>query len=403
MKKQELQFQFAESLIAIEPAPVSRVFSAIQGQGTQPEEFKEIAFAELLAKFTAGDILLLNDTKVLPRRVFSIASERSIDPKEFVNLSKATNIYLDCNPSEATIEHSVSTSEYSEATNEQSETIIEHSGGANNANLEILFLASDDKIHWQVLFPAKKIKLGSKIFLPGGVAMELIEKGLPQKVKCTQPLTEEYFEQHGDVPIPPYIQKARNERKAKSQDKNWYQTHWAAHGGSFAAPTASLHFKPEHLAELRQKNVAIEKITLHVGMGTFLPVHVEDLNDHQMHKEEVFIATEVWQKIQKVREQGGKVWALGTTVTRALESVLQNKFTQTEQGYSGATDLLIQPGFRFQVVDYLLTNFHQPESTLLALVFAFAGKEKVKAGYALAIEKKFRLFSYGELSRWTRA
>jgi S-adenosylmethionine:tRNA ribosyltransferase-isomerase len=122
-----------------------------------------------------------------------------------------------------------------------------------------------------------------------------------------------------------------------------------------------------------------------------------------MHKEEVFISNEVWKKIQKVKQSGGKVWALGTTVTRALESVMQNKFELTESGYRGATDLLILPGFQFHVVDYLLTNFHQPESTLLALVFAFAGQEKVKAGYAAAIEKKFRLFSYGDLSIWKRA
>jgi S-adenosylmethionine:tRNA ribosyltransferase-isomerase len=122
-----------------------------------------------------------------------------------------------------------------------------------------------------------------------------------------------------------------------------------------------------------------------------------------MHKEEVFISSEVWKKIQMVKKNGGKVWALGTTVARALESVSEGKLIQTEEGYRGATDLLILPGFQFKEVDYLLTNFHQPESTLLALVYAFAGKEKVKAGYRLAIEKKFRLFSYGDLSIWKRA
>lgn len=392
MKKHELQYKFAESLIATEPAAVSRIFSALadksidnqiaqqaaQGkdhqviQPNQFDQFKEIAFAELLSKFSPGDILIINDTKVLPRRIFG--------QKNSLNSNENDNDKHNDKNSNHDKDH------YSD-----------------NESLEILFLASDDRIHWQGLFPAKKLKLGAKIALPGGIEMELIEKGLPQKVKCSQALTEDYFEQFGDVPIPPYIQKVRNERKSKLQDKNWYQTHWATHGGSFAAPTASLHFKPEHLETLKQKNVAIEKITLHVGMGTFLPVHAEDLKDHKMHKEEVFIPIEVWQKIEAVKKNGGKVWALGTTVTRALESVGQNKFAKTARGFEGATDLLILPGFKFQVVDYLLTNFHQPESTLLALVFAFAGQEKVKAGYAWAIEKNFRLFSYGDLSIWKRA
>lgn len=377
MKKQELQYQFAESLIATEPALVSRVFSAIPEHEADSEEFKEIAFTELLSKISPGDILILNDTKVLPRRVFS---EKSWKESNIETGRSKLDLLIENVPNEGLV-----------------------NGVQPTESLEILFLSSDDKLQWQVLFPSKKIKLGEKILLPGGVVMELVEKGLPQKVHCNQALTEEYFEEYGDVPIPPYIQKVRNERKSKSEDKAWYQTHWATHGGSFAAPTASLHFKADHLDLLRQKNVSIEKITLHVGMGTFLPVHAEDLSDHKMHKEEVFISQEVWQKIQNVKSKGGKVWALGTTVTRALESVQQNKFILTDRGYVGATDLLILPGFQFQVVDYLLTNFHQPESTLLALVFAFAGQEKVKAGYASAIEKKFRLFSYGDLSIWKRA
>jgi S-adenosylmethionine:tRNA ribosyltransferase-isomerase len=381
MKKQELQYQFAESLIATEPAAVSRIFSALQDSSNsigqtdeQAEEFKEINFEELLSKFSSGDILVLNDTKVLPRRLFtqSLPAKQIMPDKE--GSVARENIQIPQKENE----------------------------GVGN-ELEILFLSSADRIHWQVLFPAKKIKLGAKIALPGGLEMELLEKGLPQKVKCSLPLSEEYFEQYGDVPIPPYIQKVRNERKSKPQDKNWYQTHWANKGGSFAAPTASLHFKPHHLEQLKQKGVDIEKLTLHVGMGTFLPVHVEDLKDHQMHKEEVFISSDVWQKIQSARKSGGKVWALGTTVARALESIKQNKLKQCDAGFSGGTDLLILPGFKFEVVDYLLTNFHQPESTLLALVFAFAGQEKVKAGYAVAVEKKFRLFSYGDLSIWKRA
>jgi S-adenosylmethionine:tRNA ribosyltransferase-isomerase len=372
MKKQELQFLFPETLIATEPAKVSRIFSALS-------EFKEIGMSHLFNEFQEGDLLIINDTKVLPRRIFSLPeknkSTEALSSTEFFGLTGATNT----------------------ANGSRTANVV------NNDSLEILFLSSEDQMCWNVLFPAKRTKLGDKIKLPGSVEICLNEKGLPQKVKSNIPLDESYFEKFGDVPIPPYIQKVRQERKSKPQDKNWYQTHWAKFGGSFAAPTASLHFKHQHLAELQQRGVSIEKVTLHVGMGTFLPVHTEDLKDHKMHQEQVFIAAKVWDLIQETKKKDRKVWALGTTVARALESIPQNKLSQNEKGFVGSTDLLILPGFQFEVVDRLLTNFHQPESTLLALVYAFAGSEKVKTGYRWAIENQFRLFSYGDLSLWKRA
>lgn len=297
----------------------------------------EITVDELLSRFEPGDILVLNDTKVLHRRVFA-------------------------------------------------------------GDVEILFLESADRVNWSVLFPSKKFAIGDTLDLPGGVKAELVEKGRPQKLRTSQPLSEDYFERVGEMPLPPYIQKARGARHTVGSDEQWYQTAWAQKPGSFAAPTASLHFRQNELAELRERGVHVEMITLHVGLGTFLPVLTEDLNDHTMHAEEVEISQAVWEKVQNAP----RVWALGTTVTRALESAALGKLAANPAGgFRGATDLLIQPGYDWKVVDRLMTNFHQPESTLLALVAAFAGLDEVKSAYAWAIERRFRLFSYGDLSVWT--
>jgi len=335
MRISDLEYSFPEELLAQNPVRPSRVM------WVENSEPREISVAELISKIPAGDVLVLNDTKVLHRRVFV-------------------------------------------------------------GELEILFLASIDQKEWEVLFPSKKMKIGDKIELPLGVIAELTQKGRPQKLRCDCNLAEDYFQKVAELPLPPYIQKARGERHTRPEDEAWYQTRWAEKPGSFAAPTASLHLSENDLEELRKRNVQIEKITLHVGLGTFLPVTTENLNDHKMHEEQVEISASTWQKIQEARSKNRKIWALGTTVTRALESAALGKIPQTSKGFFGSTDLLIQPGFEFQVVDHLMTNFHQPQSTLLALVAAYAGLEKVKACYSWAIERKFRLFSYGDLSVWSR-
>lgn len=341
MKKADLQFSYPEELIAKEPQRPSRICSNL-GEGDSIAS--EIQWENFYQIFQPGDCLILNNTKVLKRRVFT-------------------------------------------------------SDGA-----EILFLSSEDCQHWQVLFPSRKFKVNAIIDLPGGARMTLLEKGRPQKVKTSLPLTEEYFERFGELPLPPYIQKAREERHTNEKDSTWYQTAWSEKPGSFAAPTASLHFSQEHLAQLRDRGVSIGYLTLHVGLGTFLPVEVDDLVNHQMHYEEVEIPLSLLQQIATVKAHGKQVWAMGTTVMRALEAqaIGHLKLVQEAQAYVGNTNLLILPGFDFKVVDGLLTNFHQPESTLLALVMAFAGVEKVKKVYQWAIENKFRLFSYGDLSVWRR-
>lgn len=346
MKKSDLQFEFPEDLIAQEPLRPSRICLSLKSESSSNEVAKELAWSEFIELFQPGDCLVLNNTKVLKRRVFT------------------------------------------------------------SAGVEILFLQSNDLVNWDVLFLSKKFKVGSEIELPGGVVMTLLEKGRPQKVKSSQVMTSEYFERFGELPLPPYIQKAREkrsgERRARSMDDSWYQTAWSERPGSFAAPTASLHFTQEHLAILKKRGVNISYLTLHVGLGTFLPVESENLAEHPMHYEDVEIPVTLIEQIKLAQSQGKTVWAIGTTVLRALEAYAKGHFQMVNQSYLGRTNLLILPGFDFKVVDGLLTNFHQPESTLLALVMAFAGQEKVKEVYRWAIENKFRLFSYGDLSVWRR-
>jgi S-adenosylmethionine:tRNA ribosyltransferase-isomerase len=345
MLRQDLQFTYPEDLVAVHPAPVSRVLVAEVHDKDPRPQLTEIPFTNIHSLFRAGDVLVVNDTRVLRRRVFSENGD------------------------------------------------------------EFLFLESSaDLTEWSVLFPAKAYRLGARFRLPQGVELVLLEKGRPQKVRSSRPLDHAYFEGAGEWPLPPYIQKARQERHARSADANWYQSAWAEVPGSLASPTASLHFKAHDLEALRARGVEILTLTLHVGLGTFLPVTSENLDEHTMHSEEVEVSFETWRRVQAAKREGRRVWALGTTVTRALESVACGKLHADgpDRSYRGATDLLIQPGFQFQVLDVLMTNFHQPESTLLALVAAWAGLGRVHFAYQWAIEQRFRLFSYGDLSIWLK-
>ncbi|WP_347356671.1 tRNA preQ1(34) S-adenosylmethionine ribosyltransferase-isomerase QueA [Bdellovibrio sp.] len=337
MKLTDLDFTFPEELIATAPQRPSRVMWVAAGAG-EPEE---ISIQDLLVRIPAGDVLVVNNTRVLKRRVFS-------------------------------------------------------------GDVEILFLKQLNATDWEVLFPSKKFKVGASLELPLGVQMTLLEKGRPQKVALSQEVSEEYFQKVAELPLPPYIQKAREQRHTVDADESWYQTAWNKTPGSFAAPTASLHFSQSDIQGLRDRGVQVVEVTLHVGLGTFLPVTAEDLNDHDMHEEYVEVSNETWNVVQKAKAQGRHIWSLGTTTTRSLESAALGLLgSATSEGYKGFTKLLIQPGYEFKVVDGLLTNFHQPQSTLVALVAGFASLERVKACYQWAIERKFRLFSYGDLTVWT--
>ncbi len=357
MKKSELQFSYPDSLVAVSPNRPSRVMWVQSSQ-----QYNEIKLAELLERIPAGDVLVINDTKVLPRRIFAQDEILFLNP-----MGEASSV--------ESLKNGFST--------------------------------------WEVLFPSKKWKIGEsqELVVNGkstGVTMTLKQKGRPQIVELSPAVGEDFFYKWGELPLPPYIQKAREQLKAESsrhtvgEDQSWYQTSWAEKAGSLAAPTASLHFSTDDLQKLKDKGVQVLKITLHVGLGTFLPVTTDDLNDHPMHSEWVEISSHVWQAVQTAKQKGHHIWAMGTTVARSLESAAIGKLSSQGAGYAGQTDLLIQPGYQWQVVDRLLTNFHQPESTLLALVAAFSDLKTVKSVYQCAIEKHFRLFSYGDLSVWIK-
>ncbi len=271
------------------------------------------------------------------------------------------------------------------------------------ADLEILFLKRTAEMEWEVLFPARAHKIGDQIALPGGVTATLTSKGLPQTLALDQSIGEKYFAEFGEPALPPYIQRARNERHARKEDQIWYQTAWAKEPGSAAAPTASLHFTEADLTELRNRGVEIAFVTLHVGLGTFLPMKADNLKDHVMHSEQAFIPASSINMITTAQAEGKRIWALGTTALRSIEAWAAGDLSRSDSGdYCGSTRLFIQPGFEFKVASGLLTNFHQPESTLLALVMAFAGRTQVLRLYDWAIQKQFRLFSYGDLTVWTR-
>ena len=209
-------------------------------------------------------------------------------------------------------------------------------------------------------------------------------------VRFDRPVDEDFFLKCGHVPLPPYIK-----REDDFNDEKRYQTIFANECGSMASPTAGLHFTPEMVTALEAKGVEILHITLHVGMGTFLPVRTENLEDHVMHTESYHVPEEVAQKINRAKAEGRRVVAIGTTSVRTLESAVDRSTGLLESG-SGATNLFITPGFKFMIVDRMLTNFHTPESTLLVLVSAFAGREHILAAYRHAVEERYRFFSYGD-------
>ena len=209
-------------------------------------------------------------------------------------------------------------------------------------------------------------------------------------VKFDRPVDEDFFQKCGHVPLPPYIK-----REDDFNDENRYQTIFANECGSMASPTAGLHFTPELVAQLEQKGVEVLHITLHVGMGTFLPVRTENLEDHVMHTESYQVSEEVADKINRAKAEGRKIVAIGTTSVRTLESAVDRE-SGLLLAKSSSTNLFIKPGFEFRMVDMMLTNFHTPESTLLVLVSAFAGKDHILAAYRHAVEKRYHFFSYGD-------
>lgn len=260
------------------------------------------------------------------------------------------------------------------------------------AKIEILLLKRKENDIWETLVkPGKKAKPGTRILFGGGLlvgeVIDVVEEGNRLIQFTYDGIFEEILDQLGQMPLPPYITH-------QLQDKNRYQTVYAKYDGSAAAPTAGLHFTPELLQQVKDMGVEIAEVTLHVGLGTFRPVKVENVLDHHMHSEFYQIDEEAAEKINRTKENGGRIICVGTTSCRTIESAAD------ESGHirpcSGWTDIFIYPGYRFKILDCLITNFHLPESTLLMLVSALAGREHVLAAYEEAVKENYRFFSFGD-------
>ena len=260
------------------------------------------------------------------------------------------------------------------------------------AKIEILLLKRKENDIWETLVkPGKKCKIGTKIVFGEGIltgeVVDIVEEGNRLIQFHYEGIFEEILDRLGQLQLPPYITH-------QLQDKNRYQTVYAKYDGSAAAPTAGLHFTPELLQQVRDMGVEIAEVTLHVGLGTFRPVKETDVLKHHMHSEFYKIEQSEADKINKAKKEGHRVIAVGTTSTRTLESAADENGFLTEK--SGWTEIFIYPGYQFKVIDALITNFHLPESTLVMLVSALAGREHVLAAYETAVEEKYRFFSFGD-------
>lgn len=336
MKKKEFYFDLPEALIAQTPLE-DRTSSRMMVLDKNSGEIKDEEFKHLINYLDEGDTLILNNSKVIPARIFGIKD--------------------------------------------------------TGANVEFLLLDEIESDLWETLVkPGKRAKIGAKFTFGNGLLRgEIVgygEQGI-RKIKFSEYDGQfiHVLEKIGEMPLPPYIT-----RELKQQDR--YQTVYSEKNGSVAAPTAGLHFTDDYLKKLKEHNINIGYVTLHVGLGTFRPVNVEDIKEHDMHSEYYEIDQATVDLINQTKKNGNKVYAVGTTSTRTLEAVY-NKFNMLKPDQDD-TDIFIYPGYEFKVIDGLITNFHLPESTLIMLVSALAGKENVLNAYQKAIDLKYRFYSFGD-------
>jgi S-adenosylmethionine:tRNA ribosyltransferase-isomerase len=257
--------------------------------------------------------------------------------------------------------------------------------------VEILMLRGEDACTWEALIGGKHLKVGQKIQVEGGMEAELIEilDGSRRRIRFTEPV-EPYLERVGHTPLPPYIHTTFDSSER-------YQTVYASQPGSAAAPTAGLHFTRELMDNLEARGVRFVEVTLHVGLDTFAPVTEDDPRQHHIHTEWCEVSPDAAQAINAAKAAGGRVVAVGTTSVRTLESAAQSASSEAMVSpFSGATSLFILPGYQFRVVDVMITNFHLPRSTLIMLVSAFAGRERVLAAYQEAVRQGYRFYSFGD-------
>lgn len=336
LKKSDFYFDLPQELIAQDPLE-DRSASRLLVLDRKTGAVEHHTFKEIMNYVRSGDCLVLNNTKVIPARLMGVKED-------------------------------------------------------TGAAIEVLLLKRRDNDVWETLVkPGKKARPGAKIVFGDGClraeVLDVEEEGNRLIRFDYEGIFEEVLDRLGEMPLPPYITH-------KLQDKNRYQTVYAKYEGSAAAPTAGLHFTEELLAQIEEMGVNIAYVTLHVGLGTFRPVKADNLSEHHMHSEHYEVTPETAELINRTKESGGRVICVGTTSCRTVESAAEE--SGRVQPGCGDTEIFIYPGYRFKVLDCLITNFHLPESTLVMLVSALAGRENVLAAYREAVEERYRFFSFGD-------
>ena len=336
MKTDDFDYYLPEELIAQTPLE-KRDESRLLVLDKQNGNIYHKKFYNIIDYLNPGDTLVLNDTKVIPARIIGIKEE-------------------------------------------------------TNAVIELLLLKNTDSNYWESLAkPAKRVKIGTIISFGDGLlkakCIKVLEDGIRMFELIYDGILYEILDKLGTMPLPPYIHE-------KLDDQSRYQTVYAKNIGSAAAPTAGLHFTNDLLEKIKAKGVNIAYVTLHVGLGTFRPVNVSDVTKHKMHSEYYELNKENADLINETKNKGGKIVVVGTTTVRVLETVM-SKYGELKP-CSGFTDIFIYPGYKYKIVDNLITNFHLPKSTLIMLVSALAGKDKIMEAYNKAVQEKYRFFSFGD-------
>lgn len=335
MRTEDFDYNLPEELIAQHPAD-KRDFSRLMVVDRKTGQREDKHFYDIIDYLNEGDLLVMNDTRVIPARLFGHRPEKE-------------------------------------------------------EKIEVFLLENIEKDKWEVLVkPGKKMKIGTKCIFSDELSLEVIDikDDGNRVVKFSyEGIFQEILDRLGNMPLPPYI-------KEKLKDKERYQTVYSKNPGSVAAPTAGLHFTKELLKKIEDKGVKLAFITLNVGLGTFRPVKVDDVKNHKMHSEYYQISKETADLINETKKNNKRIISTGTTTTRTLESVFKKNGQIKED--SGWTDIFIYPGFKFNVIDCQITNFHLPKSTLIMLVSALASKEIILDAYKDAVEKKYRFFSFGD-------
>ena len=336
MNVKDYDYDLPEELIAQDPLE-DRSSSRLMVLDRQTGDVEHRHFTDILEYLHPGDCLVINNTKVIPARLFGVKED-------------------------------------------------------TQAKIEVLLLKRKENDIWETLVkPGKKAKPGTKLVFGDGLltaeVVDVVEEGNRLIQFHYDGIFEEILDQLGQMPLPPYITH-------QLKDKNRYQTVYAKYDGSAAAPTAGLHFTKELLQKVKDMGVDIAEVTLHVGLGTFRPVKVENVLDHHMHSEFYMVSQEAADKINRAKESGHRVIVVGTTSTRTLEAAADENGRLHET--SGWTEIFIYPGYQFKVIDALITNFHLPQSTLVMLVSALAGREHVLHAYEIAVKERYRFFSFGD-------